>query len=95
MVTVGPEVSARVSEGSGADREERPVVIDQDGRGAGTRTPDPLIKSQLLYQLSYASKARGYCSFDRFPARKKYAPFCAWVHLRFMDLLLPGAEFRE
>ena len=25
------------------------------GRGAGTRTPDPLIKSQLLYQLSYTS----------------------------------------
>ena len=24
------------------------------GRRTGTRTPDPLIKSQLLYQLSYA-----------------------------------------
>ena len=26
---------------------------DRYGRPAGTRTPDPLIKSQLLYQLSY------------------------------------------
>ena len=27
----------------------------ENGRSAGARTPDPLIKSQLLYQLSYAS----------------------------------------
>ena len=26
-----------------------------DGRGGGARTHDPLIKSQLLFQLSYAS----------------------------------------
>ncbi len=26
-----------------------------DGRGGGARTPDPLIKSQLLFQLSYTS----------------------------------------
>lgn len=28
----------------------------QTGRGAGTRTLDPLIKSQLLYQLSYTPR---------------------------------------
>ena len=27
----------------------------RDGRGGGARTHDPLIKSQLLFQLSYAS----------------------------------------
>ena len=30
------------------------------GGGTGTRTLDPLIKSQLLYQLSYASKTDFY-----------------------------------
>ena len=29
--------------------------VFQDGRGGGARTHDPLIKSQLLFQLSYAS----------------------------------------
>ena len=29
-----------------------------DGRGAGIRTLDPLIKSQLLYQLSYTPMVR-------------------------------------
>ena len=27
---------------------------EENGRSVGIRTPDPLIKSQLLYQLSYA-----------------------------------------
>ena len=30
------------------------------GGRAGTRTLDPLIKSQLLYQLSYASRTEFY-----------------------------------
>ena len=30
----------------------------QTGRGAGARTLDPLIKSQLLYQLSYTPRVR-------------------------------------
>ena len=29
------------------------------GRSVGARTPDPLIKSQLLYQLSYTSMMTG------------------------------------
>jgi hypothetical protein len=31
----------------------------KNGRSAGARTLDPLIKSQLLYQLSYASIGKG------------------------------------
>ena len=34
------------------------VLNLKTGRPAGTRTLDPLIKSQLLYQLSYRSKLR-------------------------------------
>ena len=29
-----------------------PQIFGRDGGRSGTRTPDPLIKSQLLYQLS-------------------------------------------
>ena len=32
------------------------TTVKYYGGRAGTRTLDPLIKSQLLYQLSYASK---------------------------------------
>ena len=31
------------------------ALVAKDGRGVGVRTPDPRIKSPLLYQLSYAS----------------------------------------
>ena len=30
------------------------ALSDQGGERAGTRTQDPLIKSQMLYRLSYA-----------------------------------------
>ena len=33
------------------------VSLDGDSRG-GTRTPDPVINSHLLYQLSYSGKRR-------------------------------------
>ena len=37
--------------------KKRPIrSLNLFGGGTGTRTLDPLIKSQLLYQLSYASK---------------------------------------
>src|SRR5690606_30071527 len=36
----------------------RSLVSKKTGRRTGTRTPDPLIKSQLLYQLSYAPAGR-------------------------------------
>ena len=39
-------------------KKKRPFVCTKSrfyyGRRVGVRTPDPLIKSQLLYQLSYA-----------------------------------------
>ena len=43
-----------------AIRGQKPAwrVPAKDGRSVGARTPDPLIKSQLLYQLSYAPKAK-------------------------------------
>ena len=31
-----------------------PEVLEVVGERAGARTPDPLIKSQMLYRLSYA-----------------------------------------
>ena len=34
------------------------ICVFRTGRGAGTRTLDPLIKSQLLYQLSYTPRVR-------------------------------------
>ena len=39
------------------NRHVHPRVF-KDGRGGGARTHDPLIKSQLLFQLSYASIKR-------------------------------------
>ena len=33
------------------------VVRRKNGAGEGTRTPDPLITNQMLYQLSYAGLA--------------------------------------
>ena len=43
--------------------EERPTSVEiglsETGSGDRTRTCDPLINSQLLYQLSYTGIARG------------------------------------
>ena len=33
------------------------VIRRENGAGEGTRTPDPLITNQMLYQLSYAGLA--------------------------------------
>ena len=38
---------------------QRMFPLAETGRSTGGRTPDPLIKSQLLYQLSYAPIAVG------------------------------------
>ena len=41
-------------------------TLGNAGGSAGSRTPDHLIKSQMLYQLSYRPTAsRKYCSFGR------------------------------
>ncbi len=40
----------------------------KNGRSAGARTLDPLIKSQLLYQLSYASIGKGTKANDSPPS---------------------------
>ena len=39
-------------EGPSEERSEGPVSCDDAGAPSGTRTPNPLIKSQLLCQLS-------------------------------------------
>ena len=48
------------SDPTGPDKQKRPYSVKNNGlfsgRGAGTRTLDPLIKSQLLYQLSYTPR---------------------------------------
>ena len=38
--------------------DDRPAGTDDGGERAGTRTQDLLIKSQLLYRLSYALASR-------------------------------------
>ena len=35
----------------------RPITLGNDGAGEGTRTPNHLITNEMLYQLSYASRA--------------------------------------
>lgn len=43
--------------------DDRPVVVnDTGGSGAaeGTRTPDPIITNDVLYQLSYSGLVAGY-----------------------------------
>ena len=47
-----------VRKGGGGEKKRTPANLVReglDGRGGGARTHDPLIKSQLLFQLSYAS----------------------------------------
>ena len=51
------------------NKKRRQAAFFISGGRAGTRTLDPLIKSQLLYQLSYASRTincGNYISFYRF-----------------------------
>ena len=55
MLTFRPESPANFSTGTDKASTE---VIQPDGAPSGFRTPDPLIKSQLLYQLSYAPAAK-------------------------------------
>ncbi len=40
-------------------------MLAQAGAGEGTRTPDPLITNQMLYQLSYASHCKLLIIDDR------------------------------
>ena len=57
----------------------RGFALAKTGGGrAGTRTLDPLIKSQLLYQLSYASSDDNYI---RFSAKCKFLSFTPFYHL--------------
>ena len=35
-------------------RRERAEGLEKSGAGKGTRTPDPLLGKQMLYQLSYS-----------------------------------------
>ena len=51
-------VVARYMGKSGLAGGDETTRYFRPGRGAGTRTLDPLIKSQLLYQLSYTPKVR-------------------------------------
>jgi hypothetical protein len=33
--------------------DRRPLLFGKNGAGEGTRTPDPIITNDVLYQLSY------------------------------------------
>ena len=50
--TVGSQLVANSESESEIGHPDAPEVPDHVGGPSGTRTPDPLIKSQLLYQLS-------------------------------------------
>ena len=50
--TVGSQLVAKTGFESEIGHPDTPEVPDSFGGPSGTRTPDPLIKSQLLYQLS-------------------------------------------
>ena len=57
-----------------------------DGRGGGARTHDPLIKSQLLFQLSYASIQGAPASYSGTPrVQVFFARGVCLGHGRFMD----------
>ena len=55
------ELNDRVRNGNGWDLS---VIITDFGAPTGTRTRDPLIKSQLLYQLSYWCMSWGSCTYE-------------------------------
>jgi hypothetical protein len=69
--------------GAGEGAKRQPLV--PHGERAGTRTRDPLIKSQMLYRLSYAlGGSAGLLAFGR--RRKR---FCMAKHPS--DSRRPGA----
>ncbi len=65
----------------------RPFI---SGGRAGTRTLDPLIKSQLLYQLSYASKSPFYLisghNYIPFYKKSKFNPSSGNYRIKTMTL---------
>ena len=64
--------------------DDRPAGTDDDGERAGTRTQDLLIKSQLLYRLSYALASRACLKGQRRRVnrvlRRNQAEPCAFMH---------------
>ena len=44
--------------GPPSPKPEPAAALASSGAGEGTRTPDPLITNQMLYQLSYASRRK-------------------------------------
>jgi hypothetical protein len=56
--------------GNSLGAEKRLVVPDSGEADAGTRTPDPLLTMEVLYQLSYVgAKLRSYRSRRQLPRR--------------------------
>src|SRR5688500_3389284 len=61
-IRVAPMMRESLSDSGGGCRLEDPTIIEaasESGSPGGTRTPDQLVNSQLLYRLSY----RGSCVF--------------------------------
>ena len=65
--------------------DDRPAGTDDGGERAGTRTQDLLIKSQLLYRLSYALASRACLKGQRRRVnrvlRRNQAEACAFMLL--------------
>ena len=67
----------------------------QAGAGEGIRTPDPLITNQMLYRLSYASRANQTILPERtqnckgnFPGLELAVQVFCWVHRGVLNMYL-------
>ena len=81
----------------GADSRKAPISRSLFASGNGgrsrARTCDPLIKSQLLYQLSYAPDASG-CPEKRNPRRAYSKQACVCEEPSLADLGSIGVELQ-